>query len=105
MAAERQRWIDSGQLNFSAHDESAAAVDEAAIPEGCTAMPAHIPGNVWKILVSADDAVTEGQPLVILESMKMEVSIVASRPGRVREIRCAEGRPVNAGETLVLLEG
>jgi len=103
--AERQRWIDSGQLNFSAHDESAAAVDEAAIPEGCTAMPAHIPGNVWKILVSADDTVTEGQPLVILESMKMEVSIVASRPGRVREVRCAEGRPVNAGETLVLLEG
>lgn len=103
--AERQRWIDSGQLNFSAHDESAATVDEAAIPEGCTAMPAHIPGNVWKILVSADDAVTEGQPLVILESMKMEVSIVASRPGRVREIRCAEGRPVNAGETLVLIEG
>ena len=103
--SERQRWIDSGQLNFSAHDESAAALDETAIPEGCTAMPAHIPGNVWKILVSADDAVTEGQPLVILESMKMEVSIVASRPGKVREIRCAEGRPVNAGETLVLIEG
>ena len=46
----------------------------------------------------------DGDPLVILESMKMEVTIVSSRPGRVREIRCAEGRPVNAGETLIVLE-
>ena len=103
--AERQRWIESGQINFSASDEAAGAADESAIPEGCVAMPAHIPGNVWKILVEPGAAVTEGQPLVILESMKMEVSIVASRPGKIREIRCAEGRPVNAGETLVVVEG
>ena len=103
--AERQRWVESGQLNFSASDESAAIVDELAIPDGCVATPSHIPGNIWKILVSADDAVTEGQALVILESMKMEVTVVASRAGKVREIRCAEGRPVNAGETLVVIEG
>ena len=103
--AERQRWIDSGQLNFSASDEAAAAVDESAIPDGCVATPSHIPGNIWKILVSPDDTVTEGQPLVILESMKMEVTVVASRAGKIREIRCAEGRPVNAGETLIVIEG
>jgi len=102
--AERQRWIDSGQLNFSAHDEAAATADESAIPDGCVATPSHIPGNIWKILVAADDTVTEGQPLVILESMKMEVTVVASRAGKVREIRCAEGRPVNAGETLIVIE-
>ncbi|MDF3057767.1 MAG: urea carboxylase [Rariglobus sp.] len=103
--AERQRWIDSGQLNFSASDESASVPDESAIPEGCVALPAHIPGNIWKVLVSPDDTVTEGQPLVILESMKMEVTVVASRAGRIREIRCTEGRPVNAGETLIVLGG
>jgi urea carboxylase len=103
--AERQRWIDSGQINFSASDESASALDESAIPEGCVALPAHIPGNVWKILVSPNDTVTEGQPLVILESMKMEVTVSATRAGVIREIRCAEGRPVNAGETLIVLEG
>jgi len=102
--AERQRWIDSGQLNFSASDEAAATVDESAIPEGCVATPSHIPGNIWKVLVSPNDTVTEGQPLVILESMKMEVTVVASRAGKVREIRCAEGRPVNAGETLIVIE-
>jgi urea carboxylase len=103
--AERQRWIDSGQINFSASDESASALDESAIPEGCVALPAHIPGNVWKILVEPGAAVTEGQPLVILESMKMEVTVSATRAGTIREIRCAEGRPVNAGETLIVLAG
>jgi urea carboxylase len=103
--AERQRWIDSGQINFSASDESASAADESAIPEGCIALPAHIPGNVWKILVEPGATVTEGQPLVILESMKMEVTVSATRAGVIREIRCAEGRPVNAGETLIVLEG
>lgn len=102
--AERQRWIDSGQINFSASDESASALDESAIPEGCVALPAHIPGNVWKILVEPGAAVTEGQPLVILESMKMEVTVSATRAGTIREIRCAEGRPVAAGETLIVIE-
>jgi urea carboxylase len=103
--AERQRWIDSGQLNFSASDEAAATAGESAIPEGCVALPAHIPGNVWKILASAGSTVAEGDPLVILESMKMEVTVSATRAGVIREIRCAEGRPVNAGETLIVLEG
>jgi urea carboxylase len=102
--AERKRWEESGQLNFSAETESAAAVDEQAIPVGCIAVPAHIPGNIWKISVASGTLVQEGDPLVILESMKMEVTVVASRPGRVREVRCVEGRPVNAGETLIVLQ-
>ncbi len=102
---ELQRWVESGQLTFSASDEAASAVDEQAIPAGCVALPAHIPGNVWKILAEPGASVAEGAPLVVLESMKMEVTVSATRAGKVREIRCAEGRPVNAGETLVVLEG
>ena len=86
--AERKRWEESGQLNFSAESESAVAVDEQAIPAGCTAVATHIPGNIWKILVAPGMEVKEGDALVILESMKMEVTIGASRPGRVREVRC-----------------
>ncbi len=102
--AERKRWEDSGQLNFSAEAEIAAPVDEQAIPTGCTAVPAHIPGNVWKIATAAGATVREGEPLVILESMKMEVTVVASRAGKIREVRCVEGRPVSAGETLIVIE-
>ena len=103
--AERKRWEESGQLNFSAESESAATVDEQAIPAGCVAVPSHIPGNIWKISVAPGDTVKDGDPLVILESMKMEVTVVANRPGKVREVRCVEGRPVNAGETLIVIEG
>ena len=67
-------------------------------------MPAHIPGNIWKISVAAGDVVKDGDPLVILESMKMEVTVVSNRAGKIREVRCVEGKPVNAGETLVVLE-
>jgi urea carboxylase len=103
--AELHRWEQSGQLNYHSADEAAAVVDEQAIPAGCVAQPAHIPGNVWKILAAPGAAVAEGDPLVVLESMKMEVTVSASRAGKVREIRCAEGKPVHAGETLVVLEG
>ena len=70
-----------------------------------TPVTAPITGIVWKILVSVGDSITPEQPIIVLESMKMEVTIGASRAGRVREVRCIEGRPVNAGETLVVLEG
>ncbi|HVU33688.1 MAG TPA: 5-oxoprolinase/urea amidolyase family protein [Opitutaceae bacterium] len=102
--AERKRWEESGQLNFSAETEAAMAADELAIPAGCTGVPAHIPGNIWKISVAPGHAVREGDPLVILESMKMEVTVVSSRSGKVREVRCVEGKPVNAGEMLVVIE-
>jgi urea carboxylase len=103
--AERHRWEQSGQLNYSAEAEAAAAPEPSdALPAGCRAVPAHIPGNVWKIMAVPGATVGTGEPLLIMESMKMEITIVAPGPGRVREIRCAEGRPVNAGETLVVLE-
>ncbi len=102
--AERHRWEQNGQLDYAGEAEAAAVGDEQAIPAGCTAVPAHIPGNIWKIAVVAGAEVREGDVLVILESMKMEVTVVAGRAGKVREVRCAEGRPVNAGETLVVLE-
>jgi urea carboxylase len=102
--AERRRWEESGQLNFSTESELSAPLDEQAIPVGCSAVPSHIPGNIWKITVVAGAVVSIGDALVILESMKMEVTVVASRAGKIREIRCVEGRPVNAGETLIVLE-
>jgi urea carboxylase len=103
--AERGRWEASGQLNFSAGADAAAAPENAeALPPGCTAVPAHIPGNVWKINTTAGAEVREGDPLLVIESMKMEITIGAPRAGRVREVRCVEGRPVNAGETLIVME-
>jgi acetyl-CoA carboxylase biotin carboxyl carrier protein len=65
---------------------------------------AHITGTVWKIEVEVGDAVEEGDTVVILESMKMEMPVEAEDSGTVKEIRCSEGQAVSEGETLVVLE-
>jgi acetyl-CoA carboxylase biotin carboxyl carrier protein len=65
---------------------------------------AHITGTVWKIECEVGDAIAEGDTVVVLESMKMEMPVEAEDPGVVREIRCEEGQAVNEGDTLVVLE-
>ena len=65
---------------------------------------AHITGTVWKIEVEVGDTVQEGDTVVILESMKMEMPVEAEDPGVVKEILCQEGQSVTEGETLVVLE-
>jgi acetyl-CoA carboxylase biotin carboxyl carrier protein len=65
---------------------------------------AHITGTVWKIEVKVGDTVEEGDTVVILESMKMEMPIEAEDEGTVAKITCEEGQAVNEGDTLVVLE-
>ncbi|UTI65679.1 acetyl-CoA carboxylase biotin carboxyl carrier protein subunit [Paraconexibacter antarcticus] len=65
---------------------------------------AHITGTVWKVEVKVGDTVSEGDTVVILESMKMEMPVEAEEPGTVKEILCAEGQAVNEGDALVILE-
>jgi len=65
---------------------------------------AHITGTVWRVEVAVGDAVDEGDTVVILESMKMEMPVEAEDPGVVKEIRCAEGQAVSEGDTLLVLE-
>ena len=65
---------------------------------------AHITGTVWKIEVEVGDTVEEGDTVVILESMKMEMPVEAEDEGTVREIRVEEGQSVSEGDTLVVLE-
>jgi acetyl-CoA carboxylase biotin carboxyl carrier protein len=65
---------------------------------------AHITGTVWKIEVEVGDTVEEGDAVVILESMKMEMPVEAEDAGVVREILCSEGQSVSEGDALVVLE-
>jgi len=64
---------------------------------------AHITGTVWKIEVKIGQAVSGGQTLLILESMKMEMPVEAPESGTVVEIRCSEAQPVSEGDVLVVL--
>jgi acetyl-CoA carboxylase biotin carboxyl carrier protein len=65
---------------------------------------AHITGNVWKIEVKVGDKISDGDTVVILESMKMEIPVEAEDDGVVKEIRCEEGQSVSEGDVLVVLE-
>ena len=65
---------------------------------------AHITGTVWRVEVAIGDSVDEGDTVVILESMKMEMPVEAEDEGTVKEIKCEEGQAVSEGDTLVVLE-
>jgi acetyl-CoA carboxylase biotin carboxyl carrier protein len=65
---------------------------------------AHITGTVWKIEVEVGDTIEEGDTVVILESMKMEMPVEAEDEGRVASIVVEEGQSVSEGDTLVVLE-
>lgn len=65
---------------------------------------AHITGNIWKIEVAVGDKVEDGDTVIILESMKMEIPVEAEDDGTVKEILCEEGQAVSEGDVLIVLE-
>jgi acetyl-CoA carboxylase biotin carboxyl carrier protein len=69
-----------------------------------TEIEAHITGTVWKIEVGLGDEIDDGDTVVILESMKMEMPVEAEDAGTVKEIRCEEGQSVSEGDVLVVLD-
>jgi acetyl-CoA carboxylase biotin carboxyl carrier protein len=83
---------------------SAAVLAQAISGGSLTDIEAHITGTVWKIEVSPGDSIDEGDTVVILESMKMEMPVEAEEAGTVKEISVEEGQAVSEGDTLVVLE-
>jgi acetyl-CoA carboxylase biotin carboxyl carrier protein len=65
---------------------------------------APITGSMWKVFVNVGDEVSDGDTVVILESMKMEIPVESEDDGTVKEIRCEEGQAVSEGDVLIVLE-
>jgi acetyl-CoA carboxylase biotin carboxyl carrier protein len=65
---------------------------------------AEVTGSVWKVLAKVGDQVEEDDELMILESMKMEIPIMAPEDGVVKEIRFNEEEVCREGETVVILD-
>ena len=96
-AAEIERWqIDAVPAQ---HDEA----DTAPVVVDGHAVQADISGNVWKVLVAEGQTVAVGEPLVILEAMKMEFQVTAAMAGKVGALHCRSGKPVTAGDALLAL--
>lgn len=64
----------------------------------------EITGNVWKIVANVGDQIDEDEPIMILESMKMEIPVAAPEPGKILEILVAEGDTVTEGTVVAKLE-
>jgi biotin carboxyl carrier protein len=65
---------------------------------------AEMVANVWKVLVTQGDSVADGDTLVILESMKMEIPVLAESDGRVAALHVAEGDVVQEGDVIAVLD-
>jgi biotin carboxyl carrier protein len=75
-----------------------------AVPHGELSIRAPIPGLVVKVLIEIDSQIEEGQPLVILEAMKMENEIRSPRSGVVKSVTVAAGQRVEQNVVLIVLE-
>ena len=102
--AERERWITSGQAHFDSEELAPEVTEEAPLADGQQSVDSHIAGNLWQVQVQAGSRVAAGDVLVILESMKMEIPLLAPMAGVVREIRAQPGSAVRAGQRVVVLE-
>ncbi|MCK1993595.1 acetyl-CoA carboxylase biotin carboxyl carrier protein subunit [Peribacillus muralis] len=67
-------------------------------------LKASMAGSVWKIVANEGQSVTDGQDIVILESMKMEIPIAAEEAGTIKELKVNEGDFVNEGDVLAIIE-
>jgi urea carboxylase len=102
--AERQHWQETGQANFVADEMTQVETDVVALTAEQRAVDSHVAGNIWKILVEPGEKVVAGQPLLVLEAMKMEIEVVSPAAGRVSSLVQKEGAQVHAGQRLLILE-
>ena len=101
--AERERWVASGQANYSNEAESKSSVGVLEIPAGSRAIASHVAGNLWQIKLKEGDLIQEGDEVAVVESMKMEISVTANATGKVSKILCSAGMSVSAGQNLIVI--
>ena len=107
---ERQKNAFNSEVAHWKEQES-AAVESAMLAEQETCadqeghlVSADLNGNIWKILVAAGQKVKQGEPLIVVEAMKMELMVSAPCDGTVIRISCQQGRPVGPGDALLWLD-
>ena len=102
--AELQDWQAKGLLTFEESVVLPAGDPDGELSEGLFAVQSHVAGNVWQVTSEPGDTVHDGDTLVILESMKMELEVKCTGRGRVVEMLVEPGQQITAGQRLVVLE-
>ncbi|MEZ2353388.1 urea carboxylase [Caballeronia sp. RCC_10] len=102
--AERERWREAGA---SGDAEDAPLVEDtelAPLKDGEVAIDSEIAGSLWQVKAAAGDEVAAGDVLLVIESMKMEISVCAPCAGTVAAIHVAPGSPLRAGQRIAVIE-
>lgn len=100
---ERERWIASGQAHFDSQEVAADAGDEAPLQRGQQGVESPISGNLWQVQAAAGSHVRAGDVLVVLESMKMEIPLLAPCDGVVQQMNVQPGASVRAGQRVAVI--
>jgi urea carboxylase len=100
---ERERWIASGQAHFDSQEVAAEADDEAPLQRGQQGVESPISGNLWQVQAAAGSHVRAGDVLVVLESMKMEIPLLAPCDGVVQQMNVQPGASVRAGQRVAVI--
>jgi urea carboxylase len=102
--AERERWREAGASEESLEAPVLESVEAAPLEEGQAAVDSEISGNLWQVRVAPGETVAAGDVLLIIESMKMEISVCAPCAGTVAEVYVVPGSPVRAGQRVAIIE-
>ena len=95
---------EGGQLSSVAPAAPSAPAEPAALPAGQgEPVAAVLAGNIFKVHVRKGDAVEEGQPLLVVEAMKMETVVASPKTGVITDVFVAEGDVVAVGDSLVAI--
>jgi urea carboxylase len=102
--AERERWRSTGQLTFDSDASADEPRGDSAVADHLAAVISPVTGSVWQLSVTIGQHVKQGDELLVVEAMKMEIPIFADADGEVVEIRIAQGKAVSAGDVVVVLD-
>jgi urea carboxylase len=101
--AERARWKALGLDSFVSEDGGPEPV-ASDIAAGHVGVESTIPGNLWKYTAAIGEHVAAGDTVAIVESMKMEIRVLAPAAGVLRECRATPGKTLRAGQVIAILE-
>ncbi|MXS85698.1 urea carboxylase [Nitrosomonas sp. HPC101] len=109
--AERERWKAANvQESSSSSDEGEGMLDESGmrnepdLPDGAHAISSDVTGTVWRLLIGIRQPVNAGDPVIIIESMKMEITLSTPVSGVVQQISCKQGDYVCSGQSLLIVQ-
>src|SRR5690606_16680811 len=100
--AEVALWQEEAALDELHGRERSTVLSEEELAGG-ELVSADISGNVWKLLVQPGHEVRAGDPLLVIEAMKMEFAVHAPSDGVIHTVHCEEGRLIQAGDPLVVI--